>query len=166
MKNLGFDEGDSEFLIKVAKSTVGKFDSVHDLALGGVVNTLGNLILLRKRLQEEFDKVAENPEAHDIVNSVGVVTYPGHKKLIELSDRITAISKEIRSVNKAMEDGYITRAKIEQIKRQREEEERTGKKFAGFGPPKTMIQNNYYGPLPHKKGNGSGVEVVKEVEDD
>src|SRR5690554_2985782 len=78
VKNLGFEEGDSEFLIKVAKSTVGKFDSVHDLALGGVVNTLGNLILLRKRLQEEFDKVAENPEAHDIVNSVGVVTYPGH----------------------------------------------------------------------------------------
>lgn len=167
VKNLGFDEGDSEFLIKVAKSTVGKFDSVHDLALGGVVNSLGNLILLRQRLQDEFDKVAENPEAHDIVNSVGVVTYPGHKKLIELSDRITAISKEIRSVNKATEDGYITRAKIDQIKRQREEDEKTGKKFAGFGPPKTMIQNNhYYGPPRHKKGNSSGVEVVKEVEDD
>lgn len=166
VRNLGFDEDDSDFLVQVAKSTVGKFDSVHDLALGGVVNSLGNLMLLRKRLQEEFDKIAENPEAHDIVNSVGAVTYPGHKKLIELSDRITAISKEIRNVNKATEDGYITRAKIEQIKRQREEEEKTGKKFAGFGEPKTMIQNNYYGPPQQKKANPSEVEVVREGMDD
>lgn len=149
-RELGVDDETTAYLVTVAGFTNGRIEGVTDLLTGGMSASAINMIDLVRRLKEDADKIAKNPDRYSEVNDKGVVVYSGWKKLKEVRQQIAEYTKELRNLSKDIRDMRIADAKIEEIRRVQKEREQDPKKTPGFGPPEVygnpkLTQNNYYG---------------------
>ena len=154
LKKLGYNDEELDYLAEVAQCGMKSLDSVLDLTIGGLTKTFADQMLLLKKLKEKLTDVLEHPDDYYEVQSNGMIIQTPHKVTMDLVDRINAISKETRHVNTAAEQGRVTRYKIEEIRRTKEEENKTGKRQPGFNPfggHTTFVQNNFDGNKPPEK---------------
>lgn len=145
-KALGYEDADRDFLQKVANLSSVPALNMLDLTIGGMVKSFTDLLLIKEKLKEKLLDVVENPGNYEVEMPNGTIAQLPHKVMVDLVDRITAISKEMRSMNTAAEQGQIVRAKIREIERHEAEAKKEGKKLPGFpvGTKNvTLVQNNY-----------------------
>lgn len=133
-QDVGFTEEESQYLSGLSQFTNGKLDQVIDFTYGGMVKNATSLSLLVRDTIQMLKKVMENPAAFHEYNDDGAITYSGFRKMKELQNSVTEQMKEMRATNSAAEQTMITRAKIDEIKRIKEESNQQGAKRPGFGP--------------------------------
>jgi hypothetical protein len=125
-------------------------DEVIDLTYGGMVRNSAKLLTMFHDTQDALNEIMQNPAAFNEYGEKGQITYSGYKKMKEMMNALLEIAKETRATNTAAEQTMITRAKILEIKKRQQEDQKGPPKVPGFGPPEvfgspTFVQNNHYG---------------------
>jgi len=137
-EQLGVTAEETEYLARLATFTNGKLDQVIDFTYGGMVHNSTMLSLLVGKTMETLKDIMENPASFHEMNDDGAITYSGFRKMKEMNSSLLEIMKEMRATNAAAEQTMITRAKIDEIKRIKEESNKTGHRKPGFGPPEVF----------------------------
>lgn len=132
---LGFAEDEIAFLTPLAEFSNGRLEQVIDLTYGGMVNNTAKLMILFNKQLEKVNSIMLNPDLFDETNAEGTIVYSGYKKLKESTTILLEIQKEVRATARAAEDTMITRAKIREIKKRQQEEDKDPLKKPGFGGP-------------------------------
>lgn len=148
-RDLGFSDDEVSFLTGIAEFTNGRIDEVIDLTYGGMVRNYSKLLKIFSDTQEVLDQMLKDPSAYNEYGEKGNITYSGYKKMKEMMNALLEIAKEARATNTAAEQTMITRAKILEIKKRQQEDDKGPPKVPGFGPPEVFgnphfTQNNHY----------------------
>lgn len=160
-QEVGFTEEESEYLAGLSKFTNGRLDAVIDFTYGGMVHNATSLSLLVQKIMNKLNEVMANPSKFDEMNDQGTVVYSGYRKMKELNNSLIEVMKEMRATNSAAEQTMITRAKIDEIKRIKEENSKTGVRKPGFlgGPPEV------FGNAPNLTQNVTNNNAPKDATD-
>jgi hypothetical protein len=159
-QEVGFSEEEAEYLSGLSKFTNGKLDQVIDFTYGGMIRNTTSLSLLVEKIMKRLDKLMADPTKYHEINSEGAITYSGYRKIKETNSSLLEVMKEMRATNAAAEQTMITRAKIDEIKRVKDENKKTGFRKPGFGPAEVFGA----GPkMTQHVTNNNGVKDATEV---
>lgn len=137
-QEVGFSEDESAYLAGLANFTNGRMERIIDFTYGGMIHNSTSLALLAKDSVEMLKEIMKDPAKFHEYNDDGAITYSGYRKMKEMNSSVMEIMKEMRATNDAAEQTMITRAKIDEIKRIKEEANQTGVRKPGFGPPEVF----------------------------
>lgn len=158
-QDVGFSEEESRYLSSLADFTNGKMDRIIDFTYGGMIKNVTSLSLLVKDTIDMLREVMKDPSKYHEYNDDGDITYSGFRKMRELQNSVSEQMKEMRATNSAAEQTMITRAKIDEIKRIKEENNQKGARRPGFGPPEV------FGSVPSMTQNITHNHPPKDVTD-